>query len=139
MSDLNKLYQSIILDHNKNPRHFHKLENANRQAEGSNPVCGDRLVIYARMDDDIIQDISFEGSGCAISRASASLMTENVKGSSRSQVQQLFDRLKRMLAGDATMEGDLNALAGIRDFPVRVKCATLAWETLLAAIGERRV
>jgi len=131
MSDLNKLYQSIILDHNKNPRHYHKLENANRHAEGNNPVCGDRLVIYVRLENDILREISFEGSGCAISKASASLMTENVQGSSRSEVQQLFERLKKMLAGDGNVEGDLNALAGIRDFPVRVKCVTLAWETLL--------
>lgn len=140
MSELNDLYQRVILEHNRHPHHFRKLEHANRQAEGYNPVCGDQIVVYAHVRDDRIQDIGFQGSGCAISIASASLMTESVKGKNAAEVQKILEALERMLTSDAEPEdpgGELNALAGVRQFPVRIKCATLGWHTLRAALNEQ--
>jgi nitrogen fixation NifU-like protein len=139
MSELKDLYQQVILDHNKNPRNFRKPEKANRTAEGYNPVCGDQLIIYVEYENEFIRDIGFEGSGCAISKASASLMTENVKGKSKNEVKSLYQKIKNILAEGRPSEelGDLAALSGVREFPVRIKCATLAWETLKNALEEK--
>ena len=143
MSELSELYQAVILDHNKKPRNFHKLENANRTAEGFNPLCGDQLHLYLQVEDDQVKDISFEGSGCAIWKASASMMTQAVKGKSKQEAETLFDEFHRMVTGRLNEETDPNNLgrlkifAGVRDFPVRVKCATLSWHTLHAALNEQ--
>jgi nitrogen fixation NifU-like protein len=144
MSDLHELYQQILLEHSKSPRNFRKTENANRTAEGNNPLCGDRLRVYLVLDEnDVIREISFQGSGCAISRASASLMTSAVKGKTREEAEALFGKFRRMATADRGVEvdraalGKLAALAGVREFPVRVKCATLAWHTLRAALEDR--
>jgi nitrogen fixation NifU-like protein len=138
MSDLTDLYQEVILDHNKRPRNFRRIENASHRADGHNPLCGDRLQLFVQVDGDIVKDIAFEGSGCAISKASASLMTDAVKGRSVDEVQALFDRFHRMVTtpADQPVEdlGKLSVLAGVREFPVRVKCASLAWHTLKAAL-----
>ncbi len=147
MSELNELYQQVILDHNKQPRNFRKLEGANRKAEGYNPLCGDRVVIYVQMEDGVIQNVSFEGSGCAISKASASMMTETVKGKSKQELNALFEKVHRMLTAPPDSEvdsqelGKLAAFSGVREFPIRVKCATLPWHTLNAALDgkEERV
>ena len=143
MSELSELYQQVILDHNKKPRNFHRLEAANRTAEGMNPLCGDQLSVYLRLEDDVVKDVSFEGSGCAISKASASMMTQSVKGKSRAEVEQLFREFHRMVTGELDEERDANSLgrlrifAGVREFPARVKCASLSWHTLHAALtGE---
>jgi nitrogen fixation protein NifU and related proteins len=140
MDQLNSLYQSVILDHNRNPRNFRKPERSNRKAEGYNPVCGDQLVVYVEFENDLIRDIGFQGSGCAISKASASLMTESMKGKSRDEAQQLYKRLKSILkdsSDDLSKLGNLAALSGVREFPIRIKCATLAWETLKNALEEK--
>jgi len=143
MSELSELYQQVILDHNKKPRNFHKLENANRSAEGFNPLCGDHLNVYLHVEDDQVKDVSFEGSGCAISKASASMMTQAVKGRTKAEAESLFDEFHRMATGELDEENDPNQLgklkifAGVRDFPARVKCATLSWHTMRAALeGE---
>jgi len=139
MSELNQLYQRVILDHNKNPRNFYKPDGSNRKAEGYNPVCGDQITIHARLDGGMVREIGFQGSGCAISRASASLMTEAVKGKNRSETQTIFESLQRMLSGagfESDEPGGLNALSGVRRFPVRIKCALLPWQTLIAALNE---
>ncbi len=143
MSDLTELYQEVILDHNRRPRNFHALADASHQAEGYNPLCGDRLTLYLRVDDDVISDVGFEGSGCAISKASASLMTDAIKGRTVPDARTLFERFHRMVTAppDQQVEdlGKLSALAGVRQFPVRVKCASLAWHTFSAALdrGQR--
>jgi nitrogen fixation NifU-like protein len=140
MSELSELYQQVILDHNKKPRNFHKLENANRRAEGYNPLCGDQLTVYLRVEDDQVTDVSFEGSGCAISKASASMMTQSVKGKTKAEAEMLFSEFHRMAMGEFDEESDLQHLgkltifAGVRDFPARVKCATLSWHTMRAAL-----
>ncbi len=140
MSDLSDLYQEVILDHNRRPRNFHAIANATHSAEGYNPLCGDRLTLYVQVDGDRIADVAFEGSGCAISKASASLMTEAVKGHTLSDARALFDRFHQMVTSvpDQPVEdlGKLCALAGVREFPVRVKCASLAWHTLKAALAR---
>jgi len=140
MSDLQDLYQEVILDHNRRPRNFRALD-AGRKAEGYNPLCGDRLTVYLRVEDDVIKDATFQGSGCAISKASASLMTDVVKGKTVAEAEALFDRFHRVVTAppDATVEdlGKLSVLAGVRQFPVRVKCATLAWYALRAAVEAR--
>ena len=141
MSDLRELYQEVILDHNKHPRNFGELDGADRHADGYNPLCGDRLAIYVNLDGDVIADVSFLGSGCAISKASASLMTEAVRGKTLAEAQQLFQEFHRMVtdaeanADDARL-GKLAVLAGVRDYPTRVKCASLAWHTLRAACDD---
>ena len=134
MSDLRELYQEVILDHNKNPRNFHKLEGANQQGEGYNPLCGDKLTVYLHTNGDQIEDISFEGSGCAISQASASIMTSALKGKKVGDAMELFEKCHQMVT--ASMEeapdpdlGKLTVFAGVKEFPARVKCATLAWHT----------
>jgi nitrogen fixation NifU-like protein len=143
MSELSELYQAVILDHNKKPRNFHKLENANHTAEGFNPLCGDQLNIYLQLEDDLVKDISFEGSGCAIWKASASMMTQAVKGKTKQEVETLFDEFHRMVTGNLDEENEPNNLgrlkifAGVREFPVRVKCATLSWHTMHAALEEK--
>ena len=140
MTDLRELYQQMILEHSRKPRNFRVLEEAKREADGNNPLCGDRLTVYLDVEDGVVRDVSFEGSGCAISRASASLMTEAVKGKSVAEVNQLFKGFHHMLTSDMGTEiatdemGKLAVFSGVREFPVRVKCATLAWHTLKAAL-----
>jgi len=140
MSDLQDLYQEVILDHNRRPRNFRALD-AGRKAEGYNPLCGDRLTVYLRVEDDVIKEATFQGSGCAISKASASLMTDIVKGKTVAEAEALFERFHRVVTAspDAPVEdlGKLSVLAGVRQFPVRVKCATLAWYALRAAAEAR--
>lgn len=142
MSDLRDLYQEVIFDHNRRPRNFRALPNANRRVEGFNPLCGDRLTLYLVVDEhDIIQDVSFQGTGCAISTASASLMTEAVKGKKVGEAERLFEGFHDLItkdtgeAAEASL-GKLVVLGGVRDYPARVKCATLAWHTLHAALGN---
>src|SRR5437899_7449954 len=138
MSELTELYQQVILDHNKKPRNFRKLEAANHTAEGYNPLCGDQLTVYLQLENDAVKDISFEGSGCAISKAAASMMTQAVKGKTKHEAERLFTEFHKMVTGDlddqntANRLGNLEIFAGVREFPVRVKCATLAWHTMQA-------
>ena len=140
MSSLNDLYQEVILDHNRRPRNFRRIEGASHHAEGHNPLCGDRLTLDVRVDGGRISDVAFEGSGCAISKASASLMTDAVKGQSVDGAREMFSRFQRMVTTppDQPVEdmGKLSVLAGVREFPVRVKCASLAWHTLKAALDR---
>ena len=137
---LNDLYQQVILDHNRKPRNFHSIEYPSGKSEGYNPLCGDRITVYVLLEGDRIKDVSFEGNGCAISKASASLMTESVKGKSKEEIEKLYTQVHQMLTAgpDASVDleglGKLAAFAGVREFPVRVKCATLAWHTLNAAL-----
>jgi nitrogen fixation NifU-like protein len=136
--ELNELYRDVILDHNRRPRNFGGLEPADASAEGFNPMCGDRLTLRLRMADDKIDEIRFEGQGCAISTASASLMTEAVKGKSRAQALKLFQNIHALLTDDAATGGEdlgkLAALSGVREYPARVKCASLCWHTLVSAL-----
>ena len=139
MFDLKDLYQEVIVDHNRSPRNFGKLENADKTLEGFNPLCGDRLSLYLKLEDDLITDISFDGSGCAISVASASLMTEAMKGKSIEEAESLFHQFHQLVTGnegdvDQEKLGKLAAIAGVRDYPTRVKCATLCWHTLHSAL-----
>jgi nitrogen fixation protein NifU and related proteins len=140
MSDLSDLYQEVILDHNRRPRNFHRLADASHTAEGYNPLCGDRLTLYLKVADDVISDVSFEGSGCAISKASASMMTDVLKGRSLADANALFERFHRMVTTPPDQPvpdmGKLSSLAGVRQFPVRVKCASLAWHTMKAALAD---
>ena len=146
MSELSELYQQVILDHNKKPRNFRKLENANYTAEGHNPLCGDQLTIYLDVEDDRVKEIGFEGSGCAISKASASMMTQTVKGRTKEEAEVLFDEFHRMVTGgldpeaEETHLGKLKIFSGVLEFPARVKCASLSWHTLHAALkGDESV
>ena len=135
--DLNELYQQVILDHSKSPRNFHKLPGANRSAQGHNPLCGDRVTVYLLIDGDVVKDISFEGSGCAISKASASILTTALKGKTKSEVKSLFDRVHDMVTtGNVNGEeiGKLAVFAGVHKFPARVKCAILPWHAVVAAM-----
>ncbi len=136
--DLKDLYRDVIVDHNRNPRNFRPMPDADRHAEGFNPLCGDRLTLYVKLDGERIADVSFQGSGCAISVASASLLTESVKGRTVTEAEQLFGRMHELLTreGDADPAslGKLAALSGVREFPARVKCASLCWHTLDAAL-----
>jgi nitrogen fixation NifU-like protein len=142
MSELSELYQQVILDHNKKPRNFRRLETANHSAEGFNPLCGDQLTVYLNLEDDTVKEVGFEGSGCAISKAAASMMTQAVKGKSKAQAESLFQEFHSMVTGELNEEteqnslGNLKIFAGVREFPVRVKCATLAWHTLHAALNK---
>jgi nitrogen fixation protein NifU and related proteins len=136
--DLAELYRDVIVDHNRSPRNRGKLPGVTHHAEGDNPLCGDRLSLDVELDGDVIRDLKFEGSGCAISTASASLMSEAVKGRTRAEAAEIFGAVHRMLTGDradAGRLGKLAALAGVREFPARVKCASLAWHTLNAALA----
>ncbi len=145
MSDLRDLYQEVILDHTKHPRNFGTLETANCRADGHNPLCGDKLTVFLRVADGAVQEVRFQGSGCAISTASASMMTESVKGKQLTEVDQLFERFHDLLTGKDESSpgmieqlGKLAAFSGVKEFPVRVKCATLAWHTLQAALKREQ-
>ena len=137
--DLTILYQEVILDHSRDPRNFGPAEDANREAKGNNPLCGDRVTIYLRLDSGLIADAKFEGRGCAISLASASMMTEMIKGMSEEAARDLFERFHALVTdgngGDADLE-ELEALSGVRRFPTRIKCATLAWHAMTAALDQ---
>jgi nitrogen fixation NifU-like protein len=143
MSYLNDLYQEVILDHNKKPRNFGELKEANRKAEGFNPLCGDTVTVYVELEGDVVKNIRFQGKGCAISTASASLMTESLKGKNRKEVEALFRVFHDLVTGkrdaaDAKTElGKLAVFHGVSEFPIRVKCATLAWHTLQAALENK--
>lgn len=143
MADLRDLYQEVILEHSKQPRNYRELGDANHKAEGYNPLCGDHFTVYLKMDGDKIQDVSFQGSGCAISKASASMMTQSIKGKTMAEAEKIFERFHQLVTGAAESGGgeELGKLAvfsGVSEFPVRVKCATLAWHTLHAALqGEQ--
>ena len=140
MSDLRELYQEVILDHHKKPRNCRKIEEASCHVQGYNPLCGDKCTVYVKLDGDRIRDVSFEGSGCAISTASASMMTESLKGRTRDEAETLFRQFQDMVTGKSEEAdapetlGKLAVFAGVREFPARIKCATLAWHTLKAAI-----
>jgi nitrogen fixation NifU-like protein len=140
MSDLRDLYQDVILEHSKTPRNYRALPAANHMAEGFNPLCGDRFTVYLDMDNDSIRDISFQGAGCAISKASASMMTQSLKGKTKAEAEEIFERFHKLVTGTSTAGEDEAALgklavfSGVSEFPVRVKCATLAWHTLHAAL-----
>jgi nitrogen fixation NifU-like protein len=137
MSELRDLYQQVILDHNRKPRNFRKIADANRTAEGYNPLCGDRITVEATVEDGIVKDVAFQGAGCAISKAAASMMTANVMGKPEGEVDALFHRVHAMLTGASGVSaevGKLAVLAGVREFPSRIKCATLAWHTLQSAL-----
>lgn len=139
MSDLRELYQQVILDHNKNPRNFREMADATSRIEGYNPLCGDHYTVFLKVDGDRIQEVSFTGSGCAISKASASVMSSTVKGKSKEEAESLFDTFHRLVTGDgggldADELGRLAAFSGVSEFPARVKCATLAWHTLRTAL-----
>ncbi len=139
MSDLNELYQEILLEHNSKPRNFRKLDQANHTADGFNPLCGDRISLYLQVEDGVITDVGFQGTGCAISRASASMMTHSIKGQKLETAEQVFEQVHKMLTEpDAELDyeqlGDLETLAGVAEYPTRIKCAVLAWHTLRAAI-----
>ena len=138
---IDELYQEIILDHSKRPRNLGRLEDATATAEGFNPLCGDKLTLALRLKDDVIQDVRFVGCGCAISTASASLMTEVLKGRTKQDAEKLFERFHQLLTNEAAQADDLGKLAvfsGVREFPARVKCATLAWHTMKAALEHSR-
>jgi len=133
------LYQETILDHSKRPRNYHSMADANREADGYNPLCGDKLKLYLRVEGDIVKDASFIGAGCAISTSSASLMTESIKGKTREEALKLLEKFHELLTTDVSVNSDLGKLVvfcGVRDYPARVKCATLAWHTLKNALGE---
>src|SRR6476646_5435508 len=142
MADLRDLYQEVILEHSKAPRNFHTLAESNQQAEGFNPLCGDHFTVYVNVDGNSIQDIGFQGSGCAISKASASMMTQAVKGKSKAEAKELFDTFHKLVTGEANGDrhdlGKLAVFSGVSEFPVRVKCATLAWHTLQAALEGKQ-
>ena len=141
--DVRELYQSTILDHNKQPRNFRVPAQANRSAAGHNPLCGDRVTVHLQLEDGIVKDVGFQGAGCAISTASASLMTQAVKGRSLAEVEKIFDAFHELVTSSPQREidegsvGKLAVLAGVREYPVRVKCATLAWHTLRAALAGK--
>lgn len=143
MNELRDLYQEVILDHRKKPRNFRPMENADFQADGHNPLCGDRVTIFLKVHDGVIEDVSFQGEGCAISMASASLMTEVLKGKTSQEAEELFGKFHDLVTDNGTQGGEgvslgkLEVLAGVREFPMRVKCATLAWHTLHAALEHK--
>lgn len=143
MSALRELYQEVILDHNKSPRNFRKMEDATRAVDGYNPLCGDHYKIFVKVEGDVIQDISFDGAGCAISKASASVMSSVLKGKTKEEAERLFQQFHKLVTGDIEAEkniealGKLAAFAGVSEFPVRVKCASLAWHTMHAALEAK--
>lgn len=139
MTDLRELYQQVILDHNRNPRNFREMAPPATRVEGFNPLCGDHYTVFLQVDGDTIKDVSFTGNGCAISKASASVMSSTIKGKSKGEASQLFDTFHKLVTGDATGLdaadlGRLAAFSGVSEFPARVKCATLAWHTLRTAL-----
>ena len=142
MFDLKDLYQEIIVDHNRAPRNFREIENADITAEGYNPLCGDKLTVYIKLDNDVISDVSFQGEGCAISVASASLMTDQLMGKTEAEAEKIFETFHELVTDrdseiDLEKVGKLGALAGVREFPARVKCATLCWHTLHTALEDQ--
>jgi nitrogen fixation NifU-like protein len=143
MSGIREIYQEVILDHNRNPRNYFKLKGANRSAKGDNPLCGDKITVFILLQDDVIREISFQGDGCALSRASASLMTDSVKGKTIEEVKRLFENFHDLVTGakNGSVDTELGKLAvfsGVSEFPVRVKCASLAWHTLRAALDDKK-
>jgi nitrogen fixation NifU-like protein len=144
VQELKELYQQVILDHNKSPRNFRKMENASSQAEGYNPLCGDHIDVYVLVEDGIVKDVSFNGEGCAISKASASVMTSMLKGKTKEEAEKLFNKFHDLVTGklgddlDIDELGKLAVFAGVQEFPVRVKCASLAWHTLMSALGDKQ-
>lgn len=142
MSALGSLYQEVILDHSKKPRNFRVMESPSRKAEGFNPLCGDRVTVYVRVKDGVVEDVAFQGAGCAISTASASILTETIKGKTLEQAEKLFETFHDLVTGHASQNGSaelgkLAVFSGVSEFPARVKCATLSWHTLRAALGEQ--
>jgi nitrogen fixation NifU-like protein len=142
MSELNDLYQEVILDHSRHPHNYHAMADATRKAEGYNPLCGDQVTVYLKLNGDRIEDVSFEGSGCAISKSSASIMTDIVKGKSKNEAAALFEKFRDMVTGDAKAPVDsldkLSIFAGVSEFPTRVKCAVLGWHTLRSALENKK-
>jgi nitrogen fixation protein NifU and related proteins len=145
MPDLRELYQETVLEHSKTPRNYRELRNANHKAEGFNPLCGDHFTIYVDLDEDAVRDVSFQGSGCAISKASASMMTQSVKGKTRAEIEKLFERFHDMVTGRVSADGGdqsdlgkLTVFGGVSAYPARVKCVTLAWHALRAALNGAR-
>ena len=142
MYDLQELYQEFVLDHSRRPRNFRKLEDPDWTGEGFNPLCGDQITLYLKIDDDIISEVGFEGVGCAISKASASMMTEGIKGKSKAEAKKIFDEFRRMITngsgGDIDVEllGDMEILSGVSKYPARIKCAILSWHTLNSALTD---
>lgn len=144
MYDLQELYQEVVMDHNRRPRNFRELEDANRTAEGFNPLCGDQIRLYLKVDEDVIADVGFQAKGCAISKASASMMTEEIKGKTVEEAERVFDEFRHMVTledFDADVVGDLEALGGVSQYPARIKCATLSWHAMQAALdgGEKSI
>ena len=143
-AELKELYQQVILDHNKSPRNYKKLDNANHIAEGYNPLCGDKINLYLIVEDGVVKDVGFQGSGCAISKASASLMSSIVKGMKKEEAERLFEKFHDLVTGKLTDESEIEELgklavfAGVREFPARVKCASLAWHTLISALQDEK-
>ncbi len=141
MSDLRELYQEVILDHNRHPRNYGPLEGENHTARGHNPLCGDIVVVHLKLEEDVVMDVTFEGNGCAISKASASVMTEALKGKTRAEAEAMYERFHALVTGapgaDASELGKLAVFEGVKEFPIRVKCATLVWHTLQAALENR--
>jgi len=141
--ELKELYQQVILDHNKSPRNFRKMDNASSTAEGYNPLCGDHIDVYVLVEDGIVKDVSFKGEGCAISKASASVMTSMLRGKSKAEAEKLFNKFHDLVTGKLGDDLDINELgklavfAGVQEFPVRVKCASLAWHTLMSALEDK--
>jgi len=145
MSDLRELYQEVILDHSRKPRNFRRPADANRQARGDNPLCGDKVTVFLTLEDGRVKDVGFEGRGCAISMASASLMTEVLKGKTEAEARALFERFHDEMTGKSACHGaaageldKLTVLSGVREYPMRVKCATLSWHTLVAALDDKQ-
>ena len=143
-AELKELYQQVILDHNKSPRNFREMENATQHAEGYNPLCGDHIDVYLLIEDGVVKDVSFKGEGCAISKASASLMTQILKGKTKEEAEKLFEKFHEMVTGKLGENpkidelGKLAVLAGVQEFPVRVKCASLAWHTMMNALNGKQ-
>jgi nitrogen fixation NifU-like protein len=142
MASMSELYQNVILEHNRSPRNYRPMEDASGRAEGDNPLCGDRVTVWLKIENDVISDASFQGAGCAISKASASLMTGAVKGKSREEAERLFDCFHRLVTGrleadESETLGKLAVFSGVSEFPVRVKCATLSWHAMAQALGQR--
>ncbi len=142
MSELSDLYQEVILDHSRHPHNYRAMADATRKAEGYNPLCGDQVTVYLKLDGDKIQDISFEGQGCAISKSSASVMTDMVKGKSKAEAAALFEKFRQMVTGDSKIETDptdkLTIFSGVSEYPTRVKCAVLGWHTLRSALENKQ-
>lgn len=142
MSELSDLYQELILDHSKSPHNYHAMEHADRQAEGYNPLCGDQVTVFVKLNQDRIEDISFQGKGCAISKAAASVMTDTVKNKSTAEAETLFENFQKLVTGKNSLTdeelGKLAVFSGVKEFPTRIKCAILAWHTLRSALENKK-